>query len=98
MTVYDTFKDKSIDGLVEWLDKYVIDDSPWINWFDEKYCKKCKPVVVKAPELNQEMKYSWCELHDECKFCNEINIYSVLDNKKIIKLWLESEYVDEASV
>lgn len=83
MTVYESFKSKSIDELAEWLDKHVIDDSPWIGWFDRKYCNKCDAVHYEDDD------YSWCELNGKCRFFQDMP--NIPDNKQIIKMWLERE-------
>ena len=85
MTVFESFKFKSIDELTEWLDKYgLFDNSPWIIYFDKNYCKKCDGVFYDGDE------YAWCELNDnKCRFFQDMD--SILNNKEIIKIWLESE-------
>ena len=84
MTIFDTFKAKNIDELVDWLDEYCyFDDALWIKWFDENHCKKCDAVCCDGDE------YAWCELNNKCKFYSDMN--DNLDDKQIIRLWLESE-------
>ena len=85
MTVFESFKANNIDELAEWLDKYIvcIDEAPWTLWWDKNYCKKCAAEVVNFDE------YGYCELHDKCRFFQDM--YDVPDNKCVIKLWLESE-------
>lgn len=84
MTIYESFKSKNIDELVEWLDKYCIDIAPWIIWFDENYCKKCDEIYHENEE-----DYAWCEPNGVCRFFKDMD--DIPDNKQIIKLWLESE-------
>lgn len=88
MTVYESFKSKSIDELAEWLDKHVIDDSPWISYFDRKYCNKCKPIHCEDGDCGSG-EYSWCELNGKCRFFQDMP--DIPDNKQIIKMWLERE-------
>lgn len=90
MTIYESLKAGSIDEFVEWLNKYVVDDSPWIRWFDDNYCKKCDAVSYEGDD------YAWCERNNKCKFFQ--NMTDIPDNKQIIKMWLEREIEDEASI
>lgn len=88
MTVYEYFKSKSIDELAEWLDEHVIDDSPWISWWDNKYCKKCDSIYCEDGDCGNG-EYGWCELNGKCKFFQDMD--NIPDNKQIIKMWLERE-------
>ncbi len=84
MTVFDNFKSNNIDELVEWLDKYMaFDNAPYLNWWDENYCKKC------AAEIQDGHEYGWCELYNKCKFFKDMD--EIPSCKEIIKMWLESE-------
>lgn len=90
MKVFDEIKSKNIDELAEWLDKYgMFDGSPWVDWFDKNYCKKCEPVIAHASHLNKDMEFAWCELNDNCRYFTDMN--NAPDNKEIIKLWLGHE-------
>lgn len=83
MTVYESFHNKSIDELAEWMNKNIVDDSPWVFWWDNKYCNKCDGVSFEGQE------YGLCELHNKCKFFQDMD--GIPDNKQIIKMWLERE-------
>ena len=88
MRIYDTLTSKDIDGLAEWLDKYgMFDQSPWLTWWDNNYCKKCDGVEYKGQD------WAWCELNGKCKFFQDLK--DIPDNKQIIKMWLELEVEDE---
>ena len=90
MRMVDKIKSKSIDEFAEWLDEHgAFDGSPWINWWQENYCNKCEPEIVKTLIFEKESKCCWCELHDKCKFFQDMN--DVPTNKDIIKMWLENE-------
>lgn len=90
MTIFENIKSKNIDELVEWLDKNgAYDYSPWEKWFDKKYCRKCETVRGYLPELNGERECAWCELHNKCKYFEDM--IRVPGRKQIIRLWLESE-------
>lgn len=87
--VFDKFKSMNIDELAEWLDKYgTFDNSPWMSWFDQKYCKRCEDIMCKYEDGKREFLCSYCELNGNCKFFP--NLDEVPDNKMSIKMWLES--------
>lgn len=93
MTIFDEIQSKNIEEFAEWLDKYgAFDGSPWIKWFDKKYCSKCDSIVCHYEESKREFLCSWCELHDGCQFFPEM--IEAPDNKQIIKMWLGSEVGD----
>lgn len=96
MTVFESFKTKSIDELTEWFAKNGgYDGTPWTMWFDKNYCLKCEGVTAYVPEYhNKEMEFGYCELYGKCKFFEDVDIDDVLDDKFIIKMWLESEVDD----
>lgn len=91
MTVFEKFKSMNIDEFIEWLDKNgTTDYSPWVLWFDDKYCKKCQSEIAYIEELDKECECAWCENHDDiCRYFPDINC--IPDNKQVIWLWLESE-------
>ena len=91
MKQYDILKSKTIDELARWLGEYTYtDNSPHIKWFGENYCEKCEPEIVHLAVFDiGECKCGWCEIHDKCKFFQELD--DIPDNEEIIKLWLESE-------
>lgn len=90
MTVFEDIKYRNIDEFVEWMDKYcAFDQSPYMDWFDKNYCKKCEPVVVEDPEGYIDLEAAWCELHDKCKYFQ--NMDDIPTIKETIKMWLESE-------
>lgn len=89
-TVFDKFKSMNIHELAEWLNKYgAFDNSPWMSWFDQKYCKNCEDILCKYEDGVREFPCSYCELNSNCKYFLDSD--EVPDNKMIIKMWLESE-------
>lgn len=88
MTNYEMLKNKTVDELIDWLDEYVINDSPWISYFDNKYCKKCEPIHCEDGDCGSN-DYGWCELNNKCRFFQDMD--GIPDNKQIIKMWLERE-------
>ena len=89
-TQFEQIKSMDINELSEWLSQQSQwDMSPWIEWWDAKYCQNCDPVKAVVPYLNGEHEFSYCEINDKCRFFPEMN--EEPDDKKIIKMWLESE-------
>lgn len=94
MTIFKSIKSKDIDEFAEWLDKYgKFDNSPWIEWFDKKYCKKCMSEYVYSKRFEKEIECAWCEIYKKCKHFPDLDWSP--DNEDIIKLWLESEIEDK---
>lgn len=89
MTVFECFKNKNIDELVDWLNEHcVFDHAPWYRWWDENYCNKCESIIrIDDDDIKRE--YGYCELNGNCKFFKEIK--DIPDDKQVIKMWLESE-------
>ena len=93
----------NIDELAKWLDEYgQFDGSPWSEWFDANYCKKCKPIKCTIKETSigistifpgREIDCSYCELEKKCKFFKQLD--DIPTNKDIIKMWLKSKVVKE---
>lgn len=103
MTRFEKFVTSSVDSLAEWIDEYgAHDESPWITWFDNKYCKNCKPVTVDKKDTLEKLGFelcyadrcecSYCELNKQCRyFPDKEESPSIVE---IIKMWLESEVED----
>lgn len=98
MTVFECISSKNIDELVEWLDTNgAQDNNPWIKWFDNKYCRNCKPIIKRLDSIpdwypkdwNIEHEFGYCELNNNCMYFQDMK--RVPDRKQTIKLWLESE-------
>lgn len=95
----DFLKSKPLDEIVNLIDKYgQFDGSPWMKWFNENYCEKCEPIMVKLSEeakkefgcgLRDEVECCYCELENKCKFFPEMD--RDINSKDIIKMWLEQE-------
>lgn len=90
MTMFDNFKNKDIDELAEWLSEHEsFDDAQYWNWWDENYCNKCEPETAYLFSPDRESECAWCELHDKCKFFQDMD--KIPSKKEIIKMWLLSE-------
>lgn len=92
MTVFNEIISKNIDEFAEWLDKNGVQDfSPWSEWFDKNYCKKCESIIKINPHCCYiKSEYAWCELNDgKCKFFQDMD--DIPYGKQLIKMYLESE-------
>ena len=90
MNNFEKLKSMSVEELAKWLDKYVsYDDAPWSDWFDQKYCKNCEPIMCKYPDGFIEFPCAYCKLEQTCKFFPEHE--DVPSSQTIVKMWLESE-------
>lgn len=88
MNNFEKFKSMTIDELADWIDKYgQFDNSPWLEYFNTKYCENCESIKCTRNEKTDLCAY--CELHDCCKFFPDLNY--VPEVRDTIKLWLESE-------
>ena len=100
-TNFENLKSMSIDELAEWLDKNgIIDNSPWMDYFNNKYCNNCESVMCKYEDAEKmlgfkpclwddEIECAYCEIYKKCRHFPEMT--EVLDGKEIVKLWLEAE-------
>ena len=91
MNNFEYIKDMNIDELAAWLDKQFewFYDSPWEKWWSETYCNKCKPEMVKMEDRINKVPVGWCELHDKCKFFQDLE--NIPGSIEVCKIWLEKE-------
>lgn len=90
MTIFEKFKTKDIDELADWLDEYAsFESAPWMKYFDESFCNKCESVFARIEPFDDEKQCAWCEVHNKCRYFQNMN--DVPDPKQMIKIWLESE-------
>ena len=90
MNNVERLKSMSVEELSKWIGTHgQFDNSLWITWFDQKYCKSCEDIMCKYEDGEREFPCSYCELNGNCKFFPDLD--EVPDNKKIIKMWLETE-------
>ena len=97
MNNFEKIKQMPLEEFADWLYEHgMVDDTPWMNWFNENYCNKCESIIVKAedaeevlglkPLYDKECKCSYCEVYENCcKFFPD----NYPSNKDIIKMWLE---------
>ena len=90
MTNFDKLKNMSVDDFANWLNNHGhFEESPWMSWFDDNYCKKCEAIICRCESGKREIPMSWCELNDyRCKF---FPAEKTMGNLEIIKAWLEYE-------
>ena len=59
MTNLEKIQNMSIDEMAEFLNNLgCADNSPWIQWGDSNFCKKCSVGCLYSP----------CELSEKCPF------------------------------
>ena len=95
MTQFEKFTSMSREELVDWINEYgQFDQSVWMKWFDDNYCKKCESVIVTIKDLyyrDKETKCSYCELMHKCFHFPDMD--HIPTNKEIIDLWFDTEVV-----
>lgn len=106
MNNFEKLKSMTVNEFAEWLaENCQSDEAPWTWWFDENYCKKCEPITCKIEAINigleplypeQEVDCAWCELHQKCKYFQELD--NVPDSTEIIKMWLNHEITNRKEV
>lgn len=92
-TMFDYIHNMNNKELARWLNMYgLFDNSPWIQWFDKKYCSKCEAELVYLPSSDRQAECSYCELYGQCRFFLEMN--ESPDNEQVVEMWLKSEKTD----
>ena len=90
MTNFEKLKSMNKEEISEFLDSITsIDDSPWIVWFNKKYCENCE--IIRRNTLDPDIYYdcTYCEVNGNCRYFQDKD--DIPDNKEMIELWLESE-------
>lgn len=88
MTNRDAIKNFSEENFVNWLASFnLIEDSPWLQWFDKTYCKRCQRISGRIEGGHYDHLFAPCEFGvNECPFG-----VADLEDKELIKLWLDAE-------
>lgn len=85
---FNKIKKMNLNQFTKWLiDIQNYDFGPWMEWFDENYCKKCEAIKCKYPDSTHEFEAAYCELEKHCKFFPRK--MHVPTQKEIIKMWLK---------
>lgn len=93
MNKFDKIKQMDVDEFARWLDRHTnSDDSDWLKWWDNKYCKNCEPEFAYSTFWNDYGECSYCENYGNCRFFPELS--ESPDLEQIIKMWLEREEDD----
>ncbi len=94
VTNFEKIKNMNIDEFAEWLDKHDSwENTPWMEWWNNTYCKNCEPVIGIFVDSWKESEFAWCELYGKCRFFQELD--KTPDSLLMAKLWLESEIEHE---
>ena len=99
MTIYDKFTTSTKEALAKWITEFANhDDSPWMNWFNKKYCQKCKSEIVTREDSLDKLGFELIFVNSvECSYCEVYNECRYFPNKpnptieEIIKMWLDQE-------
>lgn len=100
MTNFKYLQSMSIDELAKWLDQNgIIDNSPWLEHFNYKYCANCESVICKYEDTEKtlgfklfyrdEIECAYCEIYKKCRYFPDMD--DVPDGVDMAKMWLESE-------
>ena len=101
MNNFKKIKSMSVEELAEWLDQNgIIDDSPWTEYFNNKYCANCESVVCKHEDAEKVLGFklcfwdddidcAYCEVYKKCRYFPDMP--EVPDGKEMARLWLEAE-------
>ena len=90
MTNFEKLKSMNEEEISEFLDSIAsIDDSPWIVWFNKRYCENCETIrgYSLIPDVYDDFAY--CEVNGNCRYFQDKD--DIPDNKEMIELWLASE-------
>ena len=105
MNNFEKLKSMSAEELAEWLDILHYDNTPWLQWFDSKYCSQCSPVVVTREEYKDKfgcsgygdtVECAYCEWENNCKFFLEMD--EAPSRTDILKMWFIEEVENEETV
>lgn len=88
MTNWEFLKNFSEKDFVRWLSDFeLVENAPWFQWLDKKYCQKCPPIIGRLEGHDYDQSFAPCEFEvDECP-------YGVADLtvEELIEMWLSSE-------
>ena len=85
MTNFEKLKSMNEEEMSEFLDSIIsVDDNPWIDWFNKKYCENCETIEVNH---YAHINCSYCEVNGNCKYFQDKD--DIPNNKEMIELWLK---------
>lgn len=94
MTNIEKIKTFSIEELSGFLDSIGFDNTPWMNWFENKYCNNCDCVKCFHEAIGAEVEYSYCEFYKVCKFFPD-RLSDDINGKIICAMWLKENNYGE---
>ena len=101
MNNFEKLKAMSVEDLAAWLDKNgIIDNSPWLEDFNNKYCANCESIMCKYEDIKGSIGFqpyfsergiecAYCEIYKKCRYFEDMD--EVPDGKEMVRLWLNSE-------
>lgn len=91
MTNIEKIKTFTVEELSKFLDSVGFDDTPWMNWFNNKYCNNCDGVNCILEVVGREVECSYCEVYKKCRFFPD-RLSDNIDSKEICAMWLRENY------
>lgn len=110
MTNFKRIQSMNVDELAEWLDENgMFDNSPWSNWFNDRYCKNCESIKCKYADAEEKLGFTpylfgsysgdlecaYCELADESGI-KRCRFFPELDDVPDNKKTIEMWLIEEA--
>ena len=96
MNNFDYLNKLSVDELAAWIAEYgIFDQSPWMKWFDSKYCKQCATIKASYTDSlgsNRPVELAYCEANTNCRFFTDLPEPPSL--KDIVKAWLLENFAE----
>ena len=104
MNNFEKLRSMSVEDLAKWLDQNgIIDHSPWLDYFNNKYCANCESVMCKYEDAeaaigfkpcfsDDDIECAYCEVYKKCRYFPDMT--EVPDGVEMARLWLESEVKD----
>lgn len=90
MTNLENIRKMSAEALAQYLGALgSLETSPWMVWWNKRYCNECESVKTYVPYLDKEADCAFCELENQCRFFPELSEGPDID--QIIVLWLKAE-------
>lgn len=98
MNNFEKLKSMSAEELAEWLDTLHYENTPWLQWFDSKYCSQCDTIVVPNKEYEEKIgciidedtiECAYCVLENNCRFFLEMD--EAPNRIDILKMWFMEE-------
>lgn len=88
MTNFEFIHSMDIETFAKFLNTLGFDGTPWVEWFNRKYCNKCEGVKAKVDYDDNEHEFSYCELEHKCHYVDDDSWEDPLTN---VLNWLKDD-------